>query len=170
MLLVGGDYILNIAALSLAPPMQCALSLSSYPVRYVEPQYSRRDFKTVKLVWLSALILEGPRLVYRDCDRDRAYELRQAMCVAQTMLWSAKKSLGRLKRSDDRSRELAQYRQAAKKLRAVNELLVELAIGYTWPGAEDFYERKSACFLFDGDPYEPTNTVARERWDAPPAR
>lgn len=125
-------------------------------MRYTEPVYSRRDFKTVKLGWLTAVVLDGPRLIFRDEDAARAIQLRGLLHLARAGFWSAQAGMARVKSlpETERRRVLGSYRAAIKKLRRLNEELVDLSVAYTWPGGRDIFTRLDACFLFDGDPLE----------------
>lgn len=171
MYLVGGPYLHAIGPQSSDRRPKCALSLSSYPVRYVEPTYTRRDFKEVKLGWLTAVILDGPRLVFRDADVVRAIQLRGLLHAARAIFWAGQGGMARVKTTaeTERPRLVAAYKGGIRKLRSLNDSLVELSIGYTFPGGRDIFTREDACYLFDGDPLEPGNVAALERHYAPPA-
>jgi hypothetical protein len=154
------------ARVSCVQPSPSLRSLDAYRAKLLDPHYSRQFFLDLKLGWLLAHVLDGPILVYRECDLDYAEELEAELPALRTAVLSAMKGLARAKaepalRKDAR----VAMSRAVARLRLAHRELVTLARGYSHASVRIAGDR-FVC-LFDGDPLDPENPY-RHRYFEPP--
>ena len=125
-------------------------SLSAYPVRFILPEGSRMEFLDVPLGYLLADFLEGPSLVYRECDLFRALSLEQFLPEVRARVLAGYRALGRAKSGErpilDARNELS---VSVRQLRRLNHELVSLARGYAFPHAR--FDGRPFAYVFDSE-------------------
>lgn len=149
-----------------APSWHSFRSLKAYRASLLDPPYSRQFFLDLKLGWLLAHTLDGPILVYRDCDLDFAEMLEQQFPPLQAAVLAAMKGLARAKaepalRKDARAAMVL----AVRKLRFAHKERVTLARGYSHLRVA--INGDAFVCLFDGDPLDEGNPN-RHRYYEPP--